>query len=156
MNISEFSNSATYDWYCDFLGYDIEVSIELEGCEERQNFSAILQNVSDWNKSFFRELEKYLFAYYDETIAMCGESEPVISIPSNVWKFVKIGSISIFSKNGHQFAQGSGWCEWEEEHGLEFDVNKTNQIVYVGSFISNGFYEDPDNPSSYNFIGENV
>nr|WP_221274575.1 hypothetical protein [Thaumasiovibrio subtropicus] len=83
---------------------------------------------------------------------MYGEKYPAIQMSEDIWKFLRIGTITLFSHDEQYYAMANGSCEWEQEHGLEIDVNEFNQVLYVGSFISNGFHENPENPSTYNYV----
>ena len=156
MDISNFSAGNKFNWPCVYLGYEIEVSIDLEDGDKIEDYTSLVKTVDSWNDSFFKNLEPMLFAYYKNTLIMCGENEPVINNPSEIWKFLRIGSLSLLSNEEKRFILASGYCDWETEHGLEIDINENNQVVYVGSYISNGFYEDPNNPSTHNFVDGNA
>lgn len=156
MKIKEFKNSLEQSFHFEFLNYEVDIVIELEGDEPIEGFGKILGLVTSWDKGFFEQLEPMLFGYYDETLAMCGEECPVIQTKKDIWGFLRIGAIYLFLYEGQYYAMVSGGCDWEGEHGLEFDVNEMNQILYVGSFISNGFHEDPGNPSTHNYVAYNL
>ena len=156
MKIEDFQNDNKHDHYFEFLDYEVEVNLELEHGEKKDDFGLLVNNINAWSNSFFKHLEPMLYAYYENTLIMCGESEPIIESPSDIWRFMRIGSLMLHSNESEYYILASGWCAWEEEHGLEFDVNSSNEVVYLGSFINNGFYEDPKNPSPHNFIEGNA
>ena len=155
MEIGDFGNSRKVSWFCDFLGYEIEVQLEVEPEEKAEDYANLISQINKWDSSFFKKLEPMLFAYYENTLLMCGEEEPIIKSPENVWQHIRIGSLILFSHESVCYVMASGYCAWEEEHGLEIDVDETNSVHYLGSFISNGFHENPNKPSYGNYVQGN-
>ena len=152
MKISDFSQSNEHSWFCKFLGYEVEVNLEIEEEENFGDFENIVCNIEQWDSNFFQVLEPMLFAYYKDTIRLTGESELVIDSPTKIWKHIYIGELNIFSHDSIYYVLLSGNCDWEKEHGLEIDVNENAKVLYVGSFIGNGFRADPNKPKYYNYV----
>lgn len=113
MKIAEFRENLEQSWFCEFLNTEIDIAIELGEGDAIEDFETILENVQSWKEAFFKRLEPMLFAYCDETLAMCGEDYPSIENERDVWKFIHIGSITLHSHEGNHYAMASGGCEWE-------------------------------------------
>ena len=150
MNLSNFKHSNTYNWFCDFLDYKIEVNLNSEG--PINSYSEIIKKINEWDNNFFIKLESMLFDFYEDTLIMCGETEPTINSKADIWGFMRIGSIEIINDGSEKFIMLTGGCDWEEEHGLEIDINENGRVLYVGCFIGNGYSDDPDNPMYSNFV----
>lgn len=84
MYIRDFEEKKEQSWFCDFLGYEIVIVLNIEPDEKIEGFSNLLDNVTKWDSSFFKKLEPMLYAYYKNTLLMCGETEPVIDSPESI------------------------------------------------------------------------
>lgn len=152
MDISHFKNSKTHIWFCDVLGYEIMVKLEVEKNETVESYSDLIRCINKWDVKLLDKLEPIIFDYYEDTLLMCGETESQIESPKDIWAYLKISSLKIFTHGSAFYVMADGFCDWEVEHGLEIDFNEFFDILYVGSFIGNGFYEDPKNPSYGNYV----
>ncbi|WP_196139580.1 hypothetical protein [Aliikangiella sp. G2MR2-5] len=139
-------------WYSEFLGYEIEVNLRVDEDESAEKLVQLLASIEEWDVSFFGNLEPMLYSYYKETLLCCGETEPVIDSQDKIWKYVRVSELQIFSHHSRSYVMACGSCDWEEEHGLEIDIDEFGKVVYVGSFIGNGFRANPDNPEYGNFV----
>ncbi len=156
MEISDFKLSKTQNWFCEFLGYEIEVNLEIDDEELIEDFKYLVNEINKWDAGLFRKIQPMLFSYYQDTLLCCGETEPVIDNEEDIWEHVSIGALYLFSHDSLCYVMASGGCDWEEEHGLEIDLDETGRILYVGSFISNGFQSDPKNPRHGNYVKANL
>lgn len=150
MTPEDFRESRSRTLHVEFLGYEVDVEAEVAD-SELDRLADVIENVVRWNEAFFGKLEGMLLDYCRTTLRNCGETEPVVRTSDELWRNVRIGSLVLLRHDGASFVMASGRCEWEIEHGLEFDVDATDRVLYVGPFIGNGFHEDPDEPNPMNF-----
>ena len=83
---------------------------------------------------------------------MTGLNEPKIDFPSGVWPHVRPSVVIIpeYENGDNTYVQIELNCDWEVEHGMEWDIRNAKDVLYVGPFEGNSFeWLEENGPSGY-------
>lgn len=138
-----------------FAKFDRDVNLVVE-CDVIENISppqrdAVTQFL-DWDTELFNALEPPIFRYYRGFVEMTGLEEPRIVTANAVWPHVHpLGVIIPEYENGHNtYVQLELNCDWDIEHGMEWNIRNAKDVLYVGPFEGNCFERlDEDGPGGY-------
>ena len=115
-----------------------------------EDFSDAIRNFLDLEPSVLRSAEPYLFAYYDDirtgtTAPEVEEDFPQINTPAEVWSFLGfIDEVDVERRREGDrgiYISAGGWCDWEDEHGLQVVFKNGLRINKIGPWdgrLTNG------------------
>lgn len=132
---------------------DVLLMVETDRVEEitttqRRSIAEFLE----WPDQLFRNLEAPIYRYYRQFIELTGLNEPKIDSPSGVWPHVYPSTIIIpeYENGDNTYVQIELNCDWEVEHGMEWDIRNAKDVLYVGPFEGNSFGSlEKNGPSGY-------
>ncbi len=166
-------NEKWYDWLSDAIPIpylkDKVCRIRLEfGDDELDRFK---EEIDITVKNIFRLSEEHrkltgphLFAYYRDVLLVVGEEGleemPLLETEENIFDYVNLTRLSIGrgSIAGNFYANFSGNCDWELEHGVSISFLRGEALAMVSSVghICNSDAHADKDKDRYIYIGSNI
>jgi hypothetical protein len=126
-------------------------SFQLEEYEEadHDDFKNAMLNFSNHHDTALKEIEEHIYNYYLDVKSAYENDDffdeedledmiPSIKSPSDIWKYVTLGSTLIVSRRYYKdkkiYISLESECEWEPEHGLQIVFKEGKSVNKIGSF----------------------
>ncbi|MEO0537451.1 MAG: hypothetical protein AAF215_26780 [Cyanobacteria bacterium P01_A01_bin.123] len=166
-------NEKWYSWLSDALSIPYlknkECHIHLEFNDDdldrfQREIEITVKNTLRLNENHRNQTKPHLFAYYKDVVLVIGEENleemPTLETEENIFNYVDLTRLSIGkgSLSDNFYANFSGNCDWEIEHGVSISFLWGEELAMVSSvshICNSDAYADKDK-DQYIYIGSNI
>ena len=166
-------NEEWYDWLSDEVSIPylenkkLPIYLEFNNNELDQfqkEIEITVKNLLRLNESDRKQTKKHLFAYYKDIEYVIGEEEledmPPLKTDKEIFNYIQLTRLSIGKSiiTSNFYANFSGSCDWEIEHGVSISFLWGKELAMVSSIshiCNSDAYGDKDKDQNI-YIGSNI
>ena len=162
-----------YDWVSDAIpipyleNKEIPIKLEFDDAELDQfqkEIDVTLKNALRLNSNHRKQTKPHLFAYYKDVVLCIGEEQlenmPPLKTDEDIFNYVNLTQFVIGKGvvSGSFYANFSGNCDWEPEHGVSISFLWGEEIAMVSSIshICNSDASSDKDIDQYIYIGSDI
>lgn len=167
-------NEAWYDWLSDQVPIrylnNKPVRIRLEGNDDEldhfhNEIDSTVANVLQISDSDREQAKEHLFAYYKDVLLTVGEDDiegmPILDSSEEIWSYINLNRLVIAKgiMSDDFYANFSGSCQWEDEHGIAVSYLWGKKLAMVSMSIGHVCNSDAyaeKGKDHYIYIGSNI
>ncbi len=137
-----------------FAKFNLTVSLSLDKERNNEDYDhRCIEAFFNWGETLFIKLQDTTFEYYKDYEEMCGGFDDLaIDSPSEIWQYCKPTNIHFTSSSqdsSSTFIDVELDCDWEIEHGMQWLVKNTDELMYVGPYFGNASTDEINGMSNY-------
>ncbi|NJN74832.1 MAG: hypothetical protein HC799_19635 [Limnothrix sp. RL_2_0] len=162
-----------YEWLSDAIAIpylenkELRIYLEFDDTELDQfqkEIDITVKNALRLNANHRKQTKPHLFAYYKDVVLVIGEEQleemPPLKTDEDIFNYVNLTRLSIGKGSvvGNFYANFSGNCDWDIEHGVSISFLWGEEIAMVSSIshiCNSDAYADKDK-DQYIYIGSNI